>query len=262
MRSPQLENGYLKIANELLEAIMLARFNARERWIIDVVIRFTYGYNKKEASIDRAIFQDYTGLDKRAFFLVRQSLINQKVIIHNKGVYQLNKNYNDWSLPGVKRIPGRGLKESPVGGQKNPRSGVKRITPLLYKDNINTTLKTTIKTTGASPHSAECLLIMKEVYEKGLNIYQLENRLKKEMKPISGFFPDQVIEGVCKDFLKSQERISSPWAWFVKTFKMQSADYFAKQNQKEHEKYKKEPMAIGNIMQAIAQHSSGAQNEM
>ena len=95
---------------------------------------------------------------------------------------------------------------------------------------------------------------MKEVYEKGFNIYQLENRLRNEMKPISGTFPDEVIQGVCRDFLNREEKIKAPWPWFLKTFKMQSDDYFARKNQEEHTKFKNEPMAIGNIMQAIAEH--------
>ena len=110
MGSPQLEHGYLRLANELLEAIIRARFNARERWVIDVVIRFTYGYSKKEAIIDRSIFQDFTGLDKRAFFMVRKSLISRNVLIYHEMSYQLNKHYKDWA--GVKKITHRGSKRS------------------------------------------------------------------------------------------------------------------------------------------------------
>ena len=50
MSSPQLENGYTKIANEILESIIKARITASEKDILIFVIRKTYGYGKRPKS--------------------------------------------------------------------------------------------------------------------------------------------------------------------------------------------------------------------
>lgn len=46
--TPQLEDGYLMIANELLEAILGFGFSLREQSVLFTIIRKTYGYRKKE----------------------------------------------------------------------------------------------------------------------------------------------------------------------------------------------------------------------
>ena len=47
MVSPQWENGYTKIANEILESLARIRINGEARQVLDVIIRKTYGYGKK-----------------------------------------------------------------------------------------------------------------------------------------------------------------------------------------------------------------------
>lgn len=45
--TPQIEDGYLMIANELLEAILGFGFSLREQSVLLTIIRKTYGYKKK-----------------------------------------------------------------------------------------------------------------------------------------------------------------------------------------------------------------------
>ena len=47
MASPQIEDGYTKIANELLEAISKVNLSSYEFRVIMAIIRKTYGFNKK-----------------------------------------------------------------------------------------------------------------------------------------------------------------------------------------------------------------------
>ena len=46
MASPQCENGHVRIADELYEAILKADFSKRELLVVLTVIRKTYGYRK------------------------------------------------------------------------------------------------------------------------------------------------------------------------------------------------------------------------
>lgn len=47
MASPQTENGYTRIANELLEALIATRIPGEVRRVFDHIMRMTYGYNRK-----------------------------------------------------------------------------------------------------------------------------------------------------------------------------------------------------------------------
>ena len=47
-KSPQLEEGHIKIANELFEAIMAFPFKQTTLRVLLAVLRKTYGYGKKE----------------------------------------------------------------------------------------------------------------------------------------------------------------------------------------------------------------------
>ena len=47
MPTPQIEDGYTRIANELLEQILLYPFSKRQLVVMLAIIRKTYGYGKK-----------------------------------------------------------------------------------------------------------------------------------------------------------------------------------------------------------------------
>jgi phage replication O-like protein O len=47
MSSPQTEDGYTRIANELLDAIVQTRIPAEVRRVFDYILRMTYGYSRK-----------------------------------------------------------------------------------------------------------------------------------------------------------------------------------------------------------------------
>lgn len=47
MANPQCENGFTKIANELMEALAKIRIPGEARQVLDVIFRQTYGWNKK-----------------------------------------------------------------------------------------------------------------------------------------------------------------------------------------------------------------------
>ena len=64
MSRPQLEDGYVRIANELLEAIIRAPLSKRELMIVLAVVRKTYGYGKKTDDISLSQLAQMTGVDE------------------------------------------------------------------------------------------------------------------------------------------------------------------------------------------------------
>ena len=62
MASPQKENGYVPIANEIFEALCRTRIPGEARQVLDVIIRKTYGWGKREDMISLSQFVEATGI--------------------------------------------------------------------------------------------------------------------------------------------------------------------------------------------------------
>lgn len=102
MASPQLENGYTSLANELLEAIFKSKLSGTEIDIILVVARYTYGFKRKSHKISASFLAKAIGSNSRWIKKSLKSLIENKVIIvvNSKiGVtseLMINKDYEEW----------------------------------------------------------------------------------------------------------------------------------------------------------------------
>ncbi len=105
--NPQLEDGYTRIANELLEAVFHADFNGAQIRVLLCLIRNTYGYGRKECEFSNSFVANRTGLNKKSVALVVNSLQEGKVItVTQQPTYttpkkvKLNKHIKEWcSLP-------------------------------------------------------------------------------------------------------------------------------------------------------------------
>jgi phage replication O-like protein O len=101
---PQLEDGYTRVANELLEAVFHADFNGAQIRVLLCLIRNTYGYGRKECEFSNGFVAKGTGLNKKSVALVMNSLQEGKVIIvTQQPTYttpkkvKLNKRIKEWS---------------------------------------------------------------------------------------------------------------------------------------------------------------------
>jgi len=109
----QPENGYTKIANELLEVIQDFKFSQNQLKLILVVWRNTYGWNRKECELSLSYIEKTTNLDRKRANATLKSLIDGKVFIEfDKGsatrpkIIGFNKNYDEWEIPKYKNGSG------------------------------------------------------------------------------------------------------------------------------------------------------------
>lgn len=110
---PQLENGYIRIANELLEEFIKYGFSSRQWSVIMAIARMTYGYNKKSDALSGWQISKITGIDRSHVSKTLSELISLNIV--NKleqgrishGVFvneiSINKNYETW-LTVAKRV--------------------------------------------------------------------------------------------------------------------------------------------------------------
>ncbi len=100
--NPQLEDGYVRIANELIEEIARYPFRGAELRILIIIIRLTYGWRIKENVISFSKLSYLTALDERHVKRIVRRLAQDKVLIKYKiqrnNVLGLNKDYYSWRL--------------------------------------------------------------------------------------------------------------------------------------------------------------------
>ncbi len=118
---PQLENGYTKIANEILDNLCRTRIRGEYRQMLDFIIRKTYGFNKKRDSISTTQIVEGTGLTKSSVHKARKWLKDMKIIsIAQEGytsfvTYSINKRYKEWRVyPKKGTVPQKGSRVYPI----------------------------------------------------------------------------------------------------------------------------------------------------
>lgn|SRR3990167_3934380 len=106
MPTPQIENGYTRIANELLDAYIRIThtLSPYENTVWLCVLRKTYGYHKKEDWVSLSQIKEKTGIERSHIARTIKKLKNKRMITHSgeKGKTSLTaiqKNYEEWLLP-------------------------------------------------------------------------------------------------------------------------------------------------------------------
>lgn len=104
MASPQLENGYVKIANELLEALMRTPLSDYENRFLRALMRKTYGYNKKQDWVADSQIVKMTGMRKQHVWRTKERLIKRKIVTYVGYRLAINKDYDEWLDSNLNRL--------------------------------------------------------------------------------------------------------------------------------------------------------------
>jgi len=161
MASPQIQDGYTPIANDLLEAIIRAGFNQRELVLILTIARATYGWSQKMVKISKLELFRRAGLRPDHGYLTLRSLMDRHVLMETNGGLGIQKDFDMWQSytrpktgldpnqvyrpkSGLVGRPKRGLDTRPKSGLVSSRerpSGAasqapKSITKSITKTNI------------------------------------------------------------------------------------------------------------------------------
>jgi phage replication O-like protein O len=105
----QLENGYTRIANELLEKLILLHLTGRELSILLFIMRKTYGFQKKSDRIALSQFIDATNFDRKSICRLVNNLENRGILLKIKGgaghasVYGINSKTDEWVVAQLPR---------------------------------------------------------------------------------------------------------------------------------------------------------------
>lgn len=107
--SPQLEDGYTRIANELFDAILAFPFSARQMKVVMTLVRKTYGYNKKRDDISASQIGELCAMPRPHVSEVLGQLAAMNVVFKEPGRFglllEINKNHAAWQEIDEKKAP-------------------------------------------------------------------------------------------------------------------------------------------------------------
>ncbi|END6383441.1 replication protein, partial [Escherichia coli] len=141
-RVADLDDGYTRIANELLEAVMLAGLTQHQLLVFLAVMRKTYGFNKRLDWVSNEQLSELTGILPHKCSAAKSVLVKRGILIQSGRNIGINNVVSEWStLPESGKKNKVYLKEVnlPESGKKSlPKSGKG-----VYPNQVNTKDKLT-----------------------------------------------------------------------------------------------------------------------
>jgi len=210
MANPQTENGYLKIANELVKHFCKLKLSGNDWLIVWAVLLKTYGWNKKQDMISLSQFQEITGLSRPTVVRKIQRLVRYNVLGSIKGdtstisTYWIVKDYDKWE-PSSKIDT-----SSRFATTASKKPVVKLVAEQQHtKDTIQKTIKDK-KTMSGKPDLSEPIVYLNLKASKNFSVKNKVNtsmvkaRLN-EGRTITDF--KKVIDRKCSQWLDSDKMI-------------------------------------------------------
>lgn len=137
LRVADLDDGFTRIANELLEAVMHAGLSQHQLLVFMAVMRKTYGFNKKSDWVSNEQISVLTGILPHKCSAAKSTLVKRGILTQTGRVIGINKTVSEWSsLPvkGTEKKPYLKKVTLPESGKKSlPESG-----NAYYPNQVNT----------------------------------------------------------------------------------------------------------------------------
>lgn len=155
------DDGYTRIANDLLDALLAADLSKHQYKVALAVVRKTYGFNKKSDRITNSQIAKLTGLPETRVCTAKNQLIDMQILKLDGRRIGPNNVISEWKndIPrNGEVLPETGSKSFPkTGNEHSPKQG-------NTKDNIQKTenTKSKIKSTCAEPAAADSSLVVAE----------------------------------------------------------------------------------------------------
>ncbi|MGD6872990.1 replication protein [Sutcliffiella horikoshii] len=151
MANVQPENGFTRIAHEILEQTMKIKLSPTQYKIVLAVWRYTYGFSRKSHEMSLTFLSGLTGVHKQQIKNELDKLIERQIINvigehtnRKSRKLSFNKNYDDWDSVGVSKITdSKKTRVSKIVDSRVSESTDSRVSEITYQDINN--LKKNIK---------------------------------------------------------------------------------------------------------------------
>lgn len=136
-RVADLDDGFTRIANEILEAVMHAGLSQHQLLVFMAVMRKTYGFNKKSDWVSNEQFSVLIGILPHKCSSAKSALVKRGILTQTGRVIGINKTVSEWSS-----LPVKGTEKKPYLEKVNlPESGKKSLPESgngYYPNQVNT----------------------------------------------------------------------------------------------------------------------------
>ena len=210
MASPQKENGFTPIANEILEKLVNICLLGSEFQVLLFIIRKTYGFHKKSDRISLSQFEQGTGLSRPTVIKTLKNLIARNMVVkiylpdQNMG-YSFIKDHEKWVVKTHLLVKGKwvsskeGFTETSKEGFTHKRK--KDNTKDIVASDIPFSLKEEItKLEESNRRDLNIIALYLEHRKPDLQTYeQYEETLKRHLKSANKlklFTDDQIIKAL------------------------------------------------------------------
>ncbi|SFU93724.1 replication protein [Xenorhabdus koppenhoeferi] len=148
-----VDNGFTRLANELLEAVMLAGLSQHQLLVFLAISRKTYGFNKSLDWVSNEQLSKLTGILPHKCSAAKSELVKRNILITNGRQVGINKNISEWEdknkvYPNQVNLPESGKKSLPKSGKSDYPNQVNT------KDNITKEKKDNNTPISPSPKKA------------------------------------------------------------------------------------------------------------
>ncbi|WP_222863945.1 replication protein [Pigmentiphaga aceris] len=133
-KGPQVEDGFLRLANELYDAVLRFGFSGRQLHVLLAVVRKTYGYGKKVDDVTASQLGALCGIARNHVTTTLKQLERMNVVVCEPGRYGLivgiNKRHTTWVKPvrqsdvALLPVPDRDDAEPIASPASSPVSGL------------------------------------------------------------------------------------------------------------------------------------------
>lgn len=144
-----VDNGYTRLANELVLQLCKTDLSKRESKVLYAVYHKTFGFNKAKDWICLDQFKELTGIAKNHISETVNGLIARRILFKDGRQLGINKVVSEWGNPeksqkrDTSKNPGSGTEKSlkreqevPEAGAQSPESGNHKRQDTPTKDNI------------------------------------------------------------------------------------------------------------------------------
>lgn len=158
MAKPQRTEAHIRIPHQIGEQFMVSQFTARQRRILDLILRLSWGCGKEEAHIPHQRDFDLIGIGEGHIKRELELLLRDNIIRRDGGKYALNKDFVEWRVSRVRgyhqekltRLVGLNLNQSENSFPKREveayRSGKSKLTEVgISSDTKSATPKGSVK---------------------------------------------------------------------------------------------------------------------
>lgn len=181
MADVQPENGYIRIATELMNEIIRRDFSKRQLAILHLIIRLSYGCQQKDCEVEKLNDFEVAGIYKSDITKELTYLSDAKVIFWRResNLFSLNKDYEKWQIN-----PSKGWEKSKMDKLLHNNIERKKVSKTLT--NLNLLVSKTLTELGVTVSKTLTDELVKHLLELFGNTWESkdESTLKYSIKDI------------------------------------------------------------------------------